>query len=135
MAKIAHMLIALTVLSGCDSKQAQTEEAIIPEGEKEARKAWADCLFELDKIEAIRGRNLDDLNARGSVARNQFMVDCMAATEAVISPELIEEMSRYASSKASSPRDMNLNSGTRKLPGDEPRDPPPVTRPPVIVDR
>ena len=119
MAKIAHMLMALTVLSGCSLKPAQEEGVVkLEELKVEARKAWAQCLFELDKVEAIRGRNLDDLNLGGSVARNQFMMDCLSAKQ-VLHPELVVEMSRYAGKKGRSPREMNLNSGTRKLPGDE----------------
>lgn len=121
MVKIAHVLLALTALSGCSLKPAQDEgTAKLEDLKAEARKAWAQCLFELDKVEAIRGRNLDDLNLGGSVARNQFMIDCMATTDAVISPELLLEMSRYAANKERSPSNMNLNSGTRRLPGDKP---------------
>jgi len=118
---IAHLLLALAALSGCSLQPAHDEGTKKPEDLKlEARKAWAECLFELDKVEAVRGRNLDDLNLGLSVARNQFMVDCLAATDAVISPELIEELGKYAANKRRLPSDLNLNSGTRKLPGDEP---------------
>ncbi len=120
MTKIAHMLLAFTALSGCSLMPAQDEGiAKLKDLKAEARKAWAQCLFELDKVEAIRGRNLDDLNLGGSVARNQFMVDCLSADEA-LHPKLVVEMSRYAAKKGRLPNEMNLNSGTRKLPGDEP---------------
>ena len=120
MSKVALLLLGLTALSACssgtDDRGVEKLEAL----KADARKAWANCLFELDKIEAIRGRNLDDLNVRGSIARNQFMVDCMATTDAIVSPELLAEMSRYAANTTRKPNDLNLTSGTRSLPGDEP---------------
>lgn len=119
--KIIQILFAFTALSGCEPRPVQVEEAVTPNDVKShARKAWAKCLFELDKVEALRGRNLDDLNSSGAVARNQFMMDCFSATDATLTPELLEEMGRYAANNERSPSDTNLNSGTRKLPGDEP---------------
>lgn len=81
--------------------------------------AWWKCIFELDKIEAIRGRNLDDLDKGLTSARNQFMMDCMTANNAAIKFEHLSEMSTYLAAKEKrKPSDMTLNSGDRKLPED-----------------
>jgi hypothetical protein len=77
-------------------------------------KAWSECLFELDKVESIRGRNLDDLNKGQFIARNQFLVDCMSAKTPKFLPEHIRNMSTYAGGQPSrSPTDINLNNGRR----------------------
>jgi len=82
--------------------------------EAAAKQAWSKCLFELDKIEAVRGRNLDDLDKGGSVARNQFMMDCLAVEGAGPTLDQISEMSSYAVAKKNrSPSDMSLNNGKR----------------------
>ena len=103
MAKSAHLLLALTALSGCSYLAAEDEGAV----KAEARKVWTQCLFELDKVEAIRGRNLDDLNRGGAVARNQFLMDCLA-TRDVLSLEIVQEMSRYKANEGRTPSEMNL---------------------------
>lgn len=118
MTRLVCILAALAVLSGC-SRPTPADDAKTSDVKAQARTAWTRCLFELDKVEVIRGRNLDDLNLRGSVARNQFMMDCMSAAEATVTPELLLEMTSYAAKKERGPSDMNLNSGMRKLPGDE----------------
>lgn len=79
-----------------------------------ANAAWAKCTFELDKIEALRGRNLDDLDKGGSVARNQFLMNCLAVEGAGPTVDQISEMSTYAANKAKrSTNDVSLNSGER----------------------
>lgn len=120
MTKVVGILVALVVLSGCSKFAQKSDDATRSDEKAQARKAWANCLFELDKVEAIRGRNLDDLNLGGSVARNQFLVDCMATTEGNLTPELISEMGNYAAKKDRRAIEMSLNTGTRALPGDEP---------------
>lgn len=82
--------------------------------EAAAKRAWTKCLFELDKIEAARGRNLDDLDKGGSVARNQFMMDCLAVEDAGPTLDQISEMSSYAVAKKGRVlSDMSLNNGKR----------------------
>ena len=109
-----QILAAFAVLSGCSNVTKANEENTA-DVDTQAREAWSRCVVELDKVEAVRGRNLDDLNARGSVARNQFMMDCITAEGATLTPELLEEMGRYAAQAGRAPTDMSLNSGTRKL--------------------
>lgn len=85
-----------------------------PNQDKAARQAWAKCIFELDKVEAIRGRNLDDLDKGGSIARNQFMMDCLAVERTGPTMEQLDEMSRYMTEKQKrEPSDMSLNNGKR----------------------
>jgi hypothetical protein len=79
--------------------------------------SWSKCIFELDKIEALRGRNLDDLDAGYTSARNQFLTDCMAANDAAREFKHLDEMSRYlAGREKRKPNEMTLNSGDRSLP-------------------
>ena len=79
-----------------------------------AKAAWASCLFELDKVEAIRGRNLDDLNKGGTNARNQFMMDCMWTHGQAPQLDQLRDMSEYlARTKDRLPGDLNLNNGKR----------------------
>jgi len=76
--------------------------------------AWSKCIFELDKIEAIRGRNLDDLDKGLTSARNQFMMDCVTAQDAAVTFAQIDEMNRYLAQRDErKPADMTLNSGDR----------------------
>ncbi len=99
------MLLAAMAASACNSPD--SEEAT-------ARKAWAKCQFELDKIEAIRGRNLDDLDKGLSVARNQFMMDCLNVEFGSVTIDQVTEMSKYANDRKSrAPDDMSLNNGKR----------------------
>ena len=80
----------------------------------DAKKAWAKCIFELDKVEAVRGRNLDDLDKGFSVARNQFMGDCLWAQHEEFTTEQMKEMSDYAATKQNrTPNDISLNNGKR----------------------
>ena len=116
--KSIQILAAFAALSGC-SNVSNSKEAETVDVDAQAREAWWRCVFELDKVEAIRGKNLDDLNTRGSVARNQFMMDCVTAEGATLTPELLQEMNEYAAQAGRAPTDISLNSGTRKLPGDE----------------
>lgn len=78
---------------------------------------WAKCIFELDKIEALRSRNLDDLDVGQTSARNQFLMDCMSANDAAIDFKHLDEMSRYLVGRdKGKPNQMTLNSGDRSLP-------------------
>lgn len=105
-------LLAL-ITSACQAETDSAAEAQLTK-EKSAREAWAKCLFELDKIEAIRGRNLDDLNKGIAVARNQFMVDCLNVEKAGPTLEQLSEMSQYAAeSEKRASSDMSLNNGKR----------------------
>ena len=79
--------------------------------------AWAKCIFELDKVEALRGRNLDNLDSGHTSARNQFLMDCMSANDAAIDFKHLDEMSRYLAGRdIRKPNQMTLNSGDRSLP-------------------
>jgi hypothetical protein len=79
--------------------------------------AWSKCIFELDKIEALRGRNLDDLDNGHTSARNQFLMDCMSGNDAAIDFKHLDEMSRYLAGRDKrKPNEMTLNSGDRSLP-------------------
>jgi hypothetical protein len=101
---------AALALTGC-AKPEKDDKA-------EGQLAWRQCMFELDKIEAIRGRNLDDLNRGMGVARNQFLMDCMASRTSILLPEHLDDMMRYAAparAKLSPPAELNLNNGTKRL--------------------
>jgi hypothetical protein len=79
--------------------------------------AWSKCIFELDKIEALRGRNLDDLDVGLTSARNQFLMDCMSAHDTAIDFKHLDEMSAYLAQRDKrAPGNMTLNSGDRSLP-------------------
>ena len=95
----------LAALSACDHTNSRAEDE---------KKAWAYCLFELDKIEAIRGRNLDDLDKGNAVARNQFMMDCLWTKNAAPSLEHISDMGDYkGGAQSRSSHDISLNNGKR----------------------
>lgn len=77
-------------------------------------RAWANCIFELDKVEAVRGRNLDDLDKGLTVARNQFMMDCLWTQHVELTKTQLDDMGNYAASKKDrAPTDVSLNSGKR----------------------
>ena len=101
---LAALLVAL---AGCHGKanNTATEEAL---GMSSPRKAWWQCKFELGKLEALHGRNLDDFNRGIAVAENQFLMDCMTSKDQPISPEMTDEMGKYASAKRN-PTDVRFN--------------------------
>lgn len=114
------ILLAAVATSACQkadgssvgAKDVATEDAAA--NDVVAKRAWAKCIFELDKIEATRGRNLDDLDKGGSVARNQFMMDCLNVEFGSVTMDQLDEMERYKSGRAKrSPSDMSLNNGKR----------------------
>lgn len=99
------ILLAGIAVSACQGPMNQ---------DKAAKQAWTKCIFELDKVEAIRGRNLDDLDKGGTVARNQFMMDCLAVENAGPTMEQLVELNRYMTEKQKrEPSDMSLNNGKR----------------------
>lgn len=107
MHKVIAVLVVATALAGCKPQAAASGNGLLP-----SKVAWRKCLFELDKVEAIRGRNLNDLNRGSAVARNQFLMDCMGAMADELTWEQIDEMSEYAfRSKKSDPALLNLNNG------------------------
>lgn len=83
---------------------------------KHTDRSWSKCIFELDKVEAIRGRNLDDLDNGYTSARNQFMMDCMASFGDAPTGKYFDELSKYKANLDGKhkPHDMTLNSGVRK---------------------
>ena len=114
-ATVTLFLAMLMVVSGCSDKSSP-EQALDQSG---SDLAWSKCIFELDKIEALRGRNLDDLDIGLSSARNQFMLDCMTAHDAPITVSQTLEMAKYAVDKEKrNAKNMTLNSGNRTLPED-----------------
>jgi hypothetical protein len=108
---VVFSALSSLLLCSCEAKDS-TKFAYASKSDE----AWAECMFELDKIEAIRGRNLDDLNRGISVARNQFLVDCMSAKAAVISPDQFSDLGNYSGPSQSAQRnaaDINLTNGRR----------------------
>ena len=74
----------------------------------ETQTFWDQCNFELSKVEIVRGRNLDDLN-KGTIARNQFLVDCMASKTPELPSYIVEDLVRYAKDKSRQPADVTTN--------------------------
>lgn len=115
-------------LSGCDqikrgdvepsptsTAEIATTEAGGPLNMSFEKKAWAECVFELDKIEIIHGRNLDDLDDGNTSARNQFMVDCLAARDAPAMGKM-GDFAKYLDGRDSRrPRDMMINSALLRM--------------------
>ena len=110
MREVVVLFIAAIALSGCKPEPPAPGNTPLP-----SKVAWRNCLFELDKVEAIRGRNLNDLNRGSAVARNQFLMDCMGATADEITKDQLDEMAAYArqsdASKNTDPTSINLNNG------------------------
>ena len=101
--------------SGSSSTPEEAQE--VPLGQTPTTLAWSKCIFELDKVEAIRGRNLDDLDKGRTVARNQFILDCLTAHDSAVTWQQTDEMFLYARDKANrKPSDVTLNSGNRTMP-------------------
>ncbi|WP_298287132.1 hypothetical protein [Novosphingobium sp.] len=123
MRTIAALMFAL-VLSSCspanapdDPKKGQTTDPNAPLHSRNSDLAWSKCIFELVKIEATRGRNLDDLDKGHTSARNQFMMDCVTAQDAAVTSPQLDEMGRYLTQRDKrKPSDMTLNSGDRSMP-------------------
>ena len=119
MVKTLIIGLMAVALSGCSKPEwFQTNSKEQKSNEIEAKVAWRQCVFELDKIEAIRGRNLDDLNKGLSVARNQFLMDCLASKTNELLHEQVMNMTKYASpaqSRSRSPDDISLNAGPPRL--------------------
>lgn len=101
----------LLVVSGCHGKQ-KTTASEEPLGMSLPKQAWWECKFELGKLEALRGRNLDDLNQRGAVAASQFLMDCMTSKNQPILPEMLDEMGKYKSAKRI-PTDVRFNRASK----------------------
>lgn len=100
------MLRVLFILTSAIALNACTETTSVSD---KTQKFWDECNFELSKIEIVRGRNLDDLNKGIVVARNQFLVDCMAAKTPEIPPYIQEDLVRYAADKSRQPSDVTAN--------------------------
>lgn len=96
---VAVLSAVLILVSGCHRNSSQGDP---PLGLSAPQKAWWECKLDLGKIEALRGRNLDDLNQGGAVARNQFLMDCMTAKDEPISLAMLDEMTKYAAIKRKS---------------------------------
>ncbi len=84
----------------------------------ETQRFWDQCNFELSKVEIVRGRNLDDLN-KGTIARNQFLVDCMASKTPKLPSYIIEDLTRYAKDKSRQSSDVTTN----RTPADNTKNP------------
>lgn len=119
MRPVLTQIMTVLALTGCTPPSANdnipptsasAENDLLP-----TKVAWRKCQFELDKVEAVRGRNLDDLNRGMAVARNQFLMDCMGATADEMTKEQFDEMAAYArrsdASKNSDPTYTSLNNG------------------------
>lgn len=114
MFRIVAIFLGSILLSACNAKAENTTESKTKENGHVDELAWSKCLFELDKIEAIRGRNLDDLDKGDSIARNQFMMDCLATLREFPTFEQLEDMGRYKASKMTrNANDISLNNGKR----------------------
>lgn len=131
MRTIALLTIALALASCSPASvpdDAPVAEATMdpntPLHETKSDLAWSKCIFELDKIEAIRGRNLDDLDKGLTSARNQFMMDCVTAEDAVVTFPQLDEMNRYLTKRDQrKSADMTLNSGDRTMPKSQGKQP------------
>jgi hypothetical protein len=97
------IILAVVFLAGCSESQGTPKDP-------SSKQAWNDCKFELAKIEAIRGRNLDDLNRGIAVARNQFLNDCMATKNQSIPAGGVEDAAAYAAAaNVRKPNEIRLN--------------------------
>lgn len=99
------MLRVFFILTSAIALNACTETSSVSD---ETKRFWYECNFELSKVEIVRGRNLDDLN-NGTIARNQFLVDCMASKTDQLPPYIIEDLTRYAKDKSRQPYDVTAN--------------------------
>lgn len=99
------MLRVFFILTSAIALNACTETTSVSD---ETQRFWDECNFELSKVEIVRGRNLDDLN-NGTIARNQFLVDCMASKTDQLPPYIIEDLTRYAKDKSRQPSDVTAN--------------------------
>ena len=100
------MLRGFFIITSAFVLNACTETSPEPE---DTQRFWDQCNFELSKVEIARGRNLDDLNKGIAVARNQFLVDCMASKTPKFLPHMMEDLSRYAKDKSRQPSDITTN--------------------------
>ena len=100
------MLRVLFILTSAIALNACTKT---PSASDDTAKFWHECNFELSKVEAVRGRNLDDLNKGIAIARNQFLVDCMISKTPKLLPYMMEDMSSYAKDKSRQPSDITSN--------------------------
>lgn len=99
------MLRVLFILTSAIALNACTET---PSASEDTQRFWDECNFELSKVEIVRGRNLDDLN-NGTIARNQFLVDCMASKTPQLPSYVIEDLTRYAKDKSRQSSDVTTN--------------------------
>jgi hypothetical protein len=130
MKTIASLITALMLVSCSPASEADapapepTIDANSPLHKTASDLAWSKCIFELDKIEAIRGRNLDDFDRGITSARNQFMMDCITAQDAAVTFPQLDEMNRYLRQRdRRKPSDIMLNSGDRSMPKSEGQQP------------
>lgn len=100
------MLRGFFIITSAIALNACTETTSAPD---KTQRFWDECNFELSKVEIIRGRNLDDLNKGIAVARNQFLVDCMASKTDQLPPYIIEDLTRYAKDKSRQSSDVTTN--------------------------
>lgn len=97
----------LAILSGCSESTGTSKDSL---GLPRSKQAYYECKFDLAKIEAIRGRNLDDLNRGVAIARNQFLADCMAAKNQFIPDGGLEDQMAYTGkTQGRKPNEIRLN--------------------------
>jgi hypothetical protein len=99
------MLRGFFIVTSAIALNACTETTSVSD---ETQRFWYECNFELSKVEIVRGRNLDDLN-NGTIARNQFLVDCMASKTPKLPLYIIEDLTRYAEDNSREPSDVTTN--------------------------
>ena len=109
------MLRGFFIVTSAIALNACTETTSVSD---ETQRFWYECNFELSKVEIVRGRNLDDLN-KGTIARNQFLVDCMASKTTKLPMYVIEDLTRYAKDKSRQPSDITTN----RAPADNTKNP------------
>jgi len=100
MLRVLFILISAIALNACTETTSVSDKT---------QKFWHECNFELSKVEIVRGRNLDDLNKGIAVARNQFLVDCMASKTTQLPSYIHEDLVRYAEDKSRQPSDVTAN--------------------------
>jgi hypothetical protein len=100
MLRVLFILTSAIALNACTETTSASDKT---------QRFWDECNFELSKVEIVRGRNLDDLNKGIAVARNQFLVDCMASKTPKFLPHMMEDLSRYAKDKSRQPSDITTS--------------------------